>query len=228
MRLRTILLQTLTTALAALTLAAAPAAGAAPADRAEQGLLRGGDRLFAPGNARCSVAFNATDGSRFYGLLPGHCGGRGTRWFADPGLTVPVGETEVSRFPGSDYALVRYTNPDYSYPSEVSAGGQSHRIDRAAQPTVGQRVCQVGSASGHRCGTVQAVNVSVTHPEGVVHGLFRSTLCLEPGDAGAPAFGGNAALGIAVGGSGNCRNGGTTYHQPVAPVLAAHGLRVGY
>ncbi|MFH8990538.1 S1 family peptidase [Streptomyces sp. NPDC017940] len=225
MRLRTILLQALTCTLAALAVAAAPAAVAAPA---EQGVIRGGDRLFSSGGGRCSVAFNATDGSRFHGVLPGHCAGTRTRWFADPGLTVPVAETEVSRFPGSDYALVRYTNPDYSYPSEISVGGRPHRIDRAAQPAIGQRVCQSGPTTGHRCGTVQAVNVSVTYPQGVVHGLFRSSLCLEPGDAGASAFDGGTALGIAVAGSGNCGSGGTTYHQPVAPVLAAHGLRVGH
>ncbi|QIB41915.1 S1 family peptidase [Streptomyces aureoverticillatus] len=227
MRLRTILAQVLTVVLATLALLTAPTGVAAAAGNAAAGVIRGGDQLFSAGG-RCAVSFNTMKGTQFYGIMPGHCATVGTTWFADPGLTVPVGVTETSVFPGNDYALIRYTNTSYSYPSEVAAGAQSFRIDRAARPTVGQRVCHVGRTSGLHCGVVQSVNNSISFPQGVVSGLFRSNLCAEPGDTGAPAFGGNAALGLGVGGSGNCSSGGTTFHQPVAPVLEAHGLRVGY
>ncbi|EPH42701.1 S1 family peptidase [Streptomyces aurantiacus] len=229
MRLRTILAQVLTVALATLALLVAPAGGAAAAGQAAAGVIRGGDLLYSSGGSRCPVSFNAANSTRFYGIMPGHCASVGSRWFADPGLTIHVGVTEVSVFPGNDYALIRYTNPDYSYPSVVAAGSQSIRIDRAAHPAVGQRVCQAGRSTGLRCGVVQSVNNTINFPEGVVNGVFRSTLCAEPGDmGGGPAFSGNTALGFGIGGSGNCSSGGTTFHQPVAPVLAAHGLRVGY
>ncbi|WP_234334166.1 S1 family peptidase [Streptomyces sp. NRRL B-1347] len=202
---------------------AAPAATAAPA----QTPLRGGTLLFSPAG-RCVVSFNATNGTHYYGIMAGHCGGVGTKWYADPGLTTQVGITETAVFPGKDYALVRFTNPDYSYPSEVAAGVQIIRINRAANPVVGQSVCRSGPTTGMRCGRVTATNVSITYPQGTVTGLFAATVCAEPGDSGGPTFSGDAALGFLVGGSGNCTSGGTTYHQPLAPVLSAHALRVGY
>ncbi|QDQ14454.1 S1 family peptidase [Streptomyces spectabilis] len=224
MRLRTAVAQLLCAVLlGALALITAPVATAAPA----QTPLRGGTLLYSPAG-RCLVSFNATNGSRFYGIMAGQCGAVGTKWYADPRLTIEVGVTETAVFPGKDYALVRFTNPDYSYPSEVAAGVRVIRINRAANPVVGQSACRAGPTTGTHCGTVQAVNVSITYPQGTVSGLFRTNICAEPGDSGGPAFGGDAALGFLVGGSGNCASGGTTYYQPLAPVLSAHGLRVGY
>ncbi|MCI3933849.1 S1 family peptidase [Streptomyces sp. AN091965] len=226
MRLRTAVSQLLCAVLlGALALVAAPAAGATAAPA--QTPLRGGTMLFSP-SGRCMVAFNATNGTRYYGIMAGHCGAVGTQWYADRGLTIPVGVTEAAVFPGKDYALVRFTNPDYTYPSEIAAGAQVIRVNRAANPVVGQSACRVGPTTGTHCGTVQAVNVTITYPQGTVSGLFRTTICAEPGDSGGSAFGGDAGLGFLVGGSGNCTSGGTTYYQPLAPVLSAHGLRVGY
>ncbi|MEV0445037.1 S1 family peptidase [Streptomyces spectabilis] len=224
MRLRTAVAQLLCAALlGALALIAAPAATAAPA----QTPLRGGTLLFSP-SGRCVVSFNATTGTRYYGIMAGQCGAVGTKWYADPGLTTEVGVTETAVFPGEDYALVHFTNPDYSYPSEVAIGARAIRINRAVNPVVGQSACRVGPTTGARCGRVQGVNVSLTFPQGTVNGLFRTNICAEPGDSSGPAFAGDGALGFLVGGNGNCTTGGTTYYQPLAPVLSAHGLRVGY
>ncbi|UGY93395.1 S1 family peptidase [Streptomyces gobiensis] len=219
--------------LAALTLAAPPAAAAT-----EPPAVRGGDVLYSgPGPAsRCTIGFNATDATNsttsttFYGILPGRCGEAGTQWYADPGLTVPVGVTQVAHFPGRNYSLVRYTNPGLSYPSEIRGGSGSGavRITRAEQPVVGESLCRFGNTTGWHCGTIVAVNQSVTFPEGTVHGLIRASLCAEPGDSGGPAITRDAAIGVLVGGSGNCRTGGTTFYQPVVPILAENRLRVGY
>ncbi|MFI6642835.1 S1 family peptidase [Streptomyces sp. NPDC050504] len=188
--------------------------------------VRGSDVLYASGGLRCTVGFNARGGDRTYAVVAGHCAGAaGTAWFADPALTVPVGVTEAVTFPGRDHAVIRYTNASVSRPGEVRTGpGTVRDITGAAQPRVGQSLCHVGRTSGLRCGTVTAVNVSVTYPEGTVHGLFRSNICTEPGDTGGPAFSGTLALGLIVGGSGSCASGGVTYYQPVAAALSAYGL----
>jgi streptogrisin B len=189
--------------------------------------VRGGDTLYSTG-ARCTVGFNARSGSAVYALVPGRCAQGARTWYADAALTVAVGVTTGVSFPGNDYASVRYTDTATAYPGEVSlgAGVGTRDITGAAHPVVGQSVCHVGRTTGYRCGTVQAVNVTVNYAEGAVYGLFRSTICSEPGDTGGPAFSGGTALGIIVGSSGNCGSGGFTYYQPVAEWLSAYGLSI--
>ncbi|WP_228040082.1 S1 family peptidase [Streptomyces chromofuscus] len=189
--------------------------------------VRGGDTLYSAG-ARCTVGFNARSGSALYALVPGRCAQGAQAWYADAALTVAVGVTAGVSFPGDDYASVRYTNTAVAYPGEVSlgAGAGSRDITGAASPVVGQSLCHVGRTTGYRCGTIQAVNVTVNYGGGTVYGLFRSTVCSEPGDTGGPAFSGGTALGIIVGSSGNCGSGGVTYYQPVVEWLSAYGLSV--
>lgn len=189
--------------------------------------VRGGDTLYSTGT-RCTVGFNARSGSALYALVPGRCAQGAHTWYADAALTVSVGVTAGVSFPGNDYASVRYTNTAAAYPGEISlgAGAGTRDITNAANPVVGQSICHVGRTTGYRCGTVQAVNVTVNHGGGTVHGLFRSTICSEPGDTGGPAFSGGTALGIIVGSSGNCTSGGHTYYQPVTEWLSAYGLSV--
>ena len=187
--------------------------------------VRGGDTLYSTGT-RCTVGFNARSGSTTYALLSGRCAQGARTWYADPALTVPVGLTAGVSFPGNDYASIRYTNTAVAYPGEVSLGTGARDITGAANPVVGQPICHVGRTTGYRCGTVQAVNLTVNYGDGIVHGLFRSTICSEPGDAGGPAFSGGTALGIIVGSTGTCASGGFTYYQPVTEWLSAYGLTV--
>ncbi|MFJ4467752.1 S1 family peptidase [Streptomyces sp. NPDC089424] len=188
--------------------------------------VRGGDTLYSNG-IRCTVGFNARSGTAMYALLSGRCAQGAHTWYADAALTVAVGVTAGVSFPGNDYASIRYTNTAVAYPGEVSLGATGSRdITGAANPYVGQSICHVGRTSGYRCGTVQAVNVTVNYGGGTVHGLFRSTVCSEPGDTGGPAFSGGTAVGIIVGSSGNCSSGGFTYYQPVVEGLSAYGLSV--
>lgn len=185
----------------------------------QQVTVRGGDSVYAAGRV-CTVSFNATDGTNDYAISPGHCVEGATTWYADPALTVVVGTTTGSSFPGNDYGLIRYTNPDVSRPGEVNTGsGGTVDITRAASPTVGRSMCHVGRVSGFQCGTVTAVNVSISYPEGTVYGLFQSTAHSEPGDQGGPAFSGGTALGFIVGASA-----GSTFYQPITEVLSMYGL----
>ncbi|MFF7604405.1 trypsin-like serine protease [Streptomyces parvulus] len=210
------------------TAALGPVANAAPRDGTAALAVRGGDVLYSAGS-RCTVGFNARSGSAEYALLSGRCAQTaGTTWYADAALTVPVGVTAGVSFPGNDYATVRYTGSTVARPGEVTlgAGSGTRDITAAAHPVVGQSVCHVGRTTGYRCGTVQAVNVTVNYGGGSVSGLFRSNVCSEPGDVGGPAFSGGTALGIIVGSSGNCSSGGVTYYQPVVEWLSVYGLSV--
>lgn len=223
MRLRRIVPTVVVAVLAALTLATAPAAGAA--DNTSATAIRGGDPLYGDSGVTCTVGYNAQGGSTYFGIMAGHCAGTSQTWYADPQRTIEVGVTAALNFPGSDYALVEYTNSALTYPGEISVGGgQTQDITGAANPTVGQSVCQATRTTGLHCGTVTAVNVTVNYPQGTVTGLFQTNLCSEPGAGGAPLFSGSTALGVGSAASGNCSSGGTTFHQPVIEVLAAYGL----
>nr|6XHZ_A Chain A, Alpha-lytic protease homolog N4 [Streptomyces monomycini] len=187
--------------------------------------VRGGNVLFSA-SGRCTVGFNATKGGTYYAIMEGRCVGGARDWYADAARTVHVGVTEAVRYPGDDYAVIRYTNTAVSYPGEIDLGGGRYLdVTGAARPVVGQSVCLPGATTGRHCGRVEAVNVSVNHPEGTVSGLVRTSACTEPGTAaGRPAVSGSTAVGLALGGGGNCASGGTTYLQPVLPALAAFGL----
>jgi hypothetical protein len=63
-----------------------------------------------------------------------------------------------------------------------------------------------------------------------VSGLIRTSMCPDLGSSGAPVVTNPGsgttvrAVGLVIGGSGNCTVGGTTYVQPIAEPLAAYGL----
>jgi streptogrisin B len=103
----------------------------------------------------------------------------------------------------------------------------SQDITAAGRPVVGQRVCRSGPTTGVHCGTVTAVNLTVNFPEGTITGLARTTVCVEPGDTpGAPYFAGGIAVGLGIGGMGNCASGGSSFVQPITDVLSTFGVSV--
>ncbi|QHY99901.1 Streptogrisin-B precursor [Streptomyces sp. S4.7] len=204
-----------------------PAAATAPTTLSGKVVqVRGGNVIYSSGGIRCTVGFNARTSATFFGLVSGRCAQGTSNWYADAALSVFVGTTAGSSFPGNDYALIRYINSStVSFPGEVALGGGGNQdITGAANPTVGQSLCHTGRTTGVHCGTVTGVNLTVNYPEGSVSGLFRSNICSEPGDAGGPAFSGTTALGIIVASSGNCSSGGVTYYQPVVEWLSVYGL----
>ncbi|MFE6777322.1 S1 family peptidase [Streptomyces sp. NPDC057702] len=200
--------------------------GAPPATAAgRQLVVVGGDLIYGGTGGTCVVGYNAEKNGNPYGIVPGHCAQAGTTWFADAARTTPIGTTEGTSFPRAGYGVIRYTNTAVSFPGEVRDGmGGTLDIAGAMSPVIGHSMCHVGRVSGVHCGTVQAVNVSVNFPDGVVTGLFTSNVCSERGDEGGPAFAGNRALGFIVASKGGCRLGAGTFYQPIGPVLAAHGL----
>ncbi|MFI2644093.1 S1 family peptidase [Streptomyces sp. NPDC018610] len=199
----------------------------------------GGDAIFAQaqgGTVRCSLGFNVTasDGSPAF-LTAGHCGVAAERW-ADAQNGQPVATVDQATFPGNDFSLVKYDDPGTEAPSTVDVGnGQTVRIDRAAEATVGETVFRMGSTTGLHDGTVTGLDATVnfqseTDPNGVdtVTGLIQTDVCAEPGDSGGSLFtqdGG--AVGLTSGGSGDCTQGGETFFQPVTAALQATGATLG-
>ncbi|MEU0880872.1 S1 family peptidase [Lentzea sp. NPDC005914] len=189
----------------------------------------GGDAIFA-GRGRCSLGFNvkASDGSPAF-LTAGHCVQNAQRMSLAAGAR-PVATVADSTFPGNaDFALLTYDNPRTNAPSEVDTGqGRKVKIVRAADARVGRQVQRMGSTTGLRSGKVTALDATVNYPEGTVTGLIQTTVCAEGGDSGGPLFTANGdAIGLTSGGSGDCRNGGVTFFQPVKAALAATGARIG-
>ncbi|MDT0166076.1 S1 family peptidase [Actinotalea sp. AC32] len=174
----------------------------------------GGNAYYIGSGSRCSVGFSVDGGF----VTAGHCGGTGAT------TTSPSGTFAGSSFPGNDYAFVRVASGNTMIGAVNNYSGGRVAVAGSTAAPVGSSVCRSGSTTGWHCGTIQALNSSVTYAEGTVSGLIRTTVCAEPGDSGGSLLAGNQAQGVTSGGSGNCRTGGTTYFQPVNEILGAYGL----
>ncbi|BFV60510.1 S1 family peptidase [Kitasatospora sp. CMC57] len=187
--------------------------------------LAGGDAIYG-GGYRCSLGFNVRSGTTYSFLTAGHCGNVAATWYANQSQSTKLGTTTNSRFPGDDFAIVRYTDGS-TPPSAVDLyNGTTRRITAASTPAVGATVYRSGSTTKVHSGQVTALNATVNYAEGTVRGLIKTTVCAEPGDSGGALFSGNTAHGLTSGGSGNCSSGGTTFFQPVVEALSAYGVSV--
>ncbi|MFW6694992.1 S1 family peptidase [Streptomyces sp. MAR4 CNX-425] len=190
-----------------------------------QPYIAGGQAIYT-GGSRCSLGFNVTKGGEPYFLTAGHCVELGgTSWSETSGGPV-VGEAEGATFPGNDRALVKYV-ADTEHPSEVDLyDGTTQEITGAREATVGETVQRSGSTTQLHDGTVVALDVSVTYPEGTVDGLIQTDVCAEPGDSGGALFAGSDAIGLTSGGSGDCTSGGETFFEPVVAALDEYGATI--
>ncbi|MFE7052547.1 carbohydrate-binding protein [Streptomyces californicus] len=185
--------------------------------------IRGGDAYYMNGSGRCSVGFSVTRGGTQNGFATaGHCGRVGT---TTNGVNQQAqGTFQGSTFPGRDIAWVA-TNANWTPRPLVNGYGRGDvTVAGSTAAVVGASVCRSGSTTGWHCGTIQQLNTSVTYPEGTISGVTRTSVCAEPGDSGGSYISGNQAQGVTSGGSGNCSSGGTTYFQPINPLLQAYGL----
>ncbi|MEU2075785.1 carbohydrate-binding protein [Streptomyces sp. NPDC013489] len=184
--------------------------------------IRGGDAYYMGGGGRCSVGFAVTRGTTQGFATAGHCGRAGT---ATSGFNqVAQGSFQGSVFPGNDMAWVAANTNWTSTPYVKGSGGGNVQVTGSVLQPVGSSVCRSGSTTGWHCGTVQQHNTSVTYPEGTISGVTRTTVCAEPGDSGGSYISGSQAQGVTSGGSGNCSSGGTTFFQPLNPLLQTYGL----
>ncbi|WP_153182600.1 carbohydrate-binding protein, partial [Streptomyces sp. E2N166] len=184
--------------------------------------LVGGDAYYIDGQARCSIGFSVTKDDQQGFATAGHCGAPGatTTGFNE----ADQGTFQASTFPGKDMAWVG-VNADWTATPDVKAqDGEKVRVAGSVEALVGASVCRSGSTTGWHCGTVQQHDTSVSYPQGTVDGLTGTTVCAEPGDSGGPFVAGAQAQGTTSGGSGDCANGGTTFYQPINPLLSDFGL----
>ena len=179
--------------------------------------VRGGEPFFV-GNGRCSVGFAVAGGF----VTAGHCGRVGDRTTGADGA--PQGVFRSSSFPGDDWAFVQVNSNTTVLPEVTDFRGGIARVAGSQEVPAGSSICRSGSTTGVRCGTVQARNVTVRYPEGLVSGLVRTNVCAEPGDSGGSWISGNQAQGVTSGGSGDCVRGGTTFYQPVNEILQRNDL----
>jgi streptogrisin C len=183
--------------------------------------LRGGDAYFQGSpfsSGKCSIGFPVSGGF----VTAGHCGGPGTAVYGVNGAA--LGTVRDARYPGNDYAWVQTHGSWISQPWVNNYSGANDIVAGSNEVGVGASVCRSGATTGKRCGWIQSKNLSVNYPPGVVTGLTMTNVCAEGGDSGGSWLSGNQAQGVTSGAAGNCTQGGTTYFQPVNPILSAYGL----
>jgi hypothetical protein len=186
----------------------------------------GGEAIYS-GGGRCSLGFNAKKGSDYYFITAGHCAElAGKDWYADQGQSTKLGTVTTDKFPGEDYAVVKYDAAPADTQGAVKDTGGAVDITGAAEATVGQTVKRSGSTTGVHDGQVTALDQTVNYSEGQVDGLIQTTVCAEPGDSGGSLFAGDKALGVTSGGSGDCTNGGETFFNPVSDAIQASGVEI--
>lgn len=184
--------------------------------------LVGGEAYYIEGTARCSIGFSVTKDEQEGFASAGHCGNEGD---STSGSNMAAqGTFEASTFPGKDMSWVG-VNSNWTATADVEGeDGERTQVTGSVQALVGASICRSGSTTGWRCGTIEQHDTSVTYSEGTVNGVTETTVCAEPGDSGGPYLSGSQAQGVTSGGSGDCTDGGTTFYQPINPILSDFGL----
>lgn len=171
----------------------------------------------------CTTGFAVTSGTGQPGFATaGHCGAPGDLVQTPNGE--PLGTFAASAFPGTDYGWVA-TNPQHAtVPAVTMSTGTVVAVHGAVPAAVGSPVCLLGQASGWHCGTITATEQTVQYDQGLVSGLTATSVCSDAGDSGGVLISGDQAQGVVSGGIDDCSANGTTYFQPLAPILTAYGL----
>lgn len=187
----------------------------------------------------CSVGFPVTQGSSLGFVSAGHCGTAGEPVYYEPSqwtLGVKLGAFAASRFPapgqtGPDYSWVKLDAGHTLSPTVYGWGKGDVTVRGNTVAPVGAAVCRSGRTSGWRCGTIEALNVTVTYSSGeTIQNLTRTTACSEGGDSGGSFITSpGQAQGVLSGGSGSCKgkqpnNRTRSFFQPVNPILQVYNL----
>ncbi|OLT26628.1 peptidase S1 [Nocardiopsis sp. CNR-923] len=165
----------------------------------------------------CSVGFGVVGGY----VTAGHCGDEGSDTWLDVPGTQQIGTVAGSSFPTSDSAWVEVTGSSTVPTAEVNDyEGGTVTVTGSTEAPVGASVCRSGQTTGWHCGVIEAKDQTVRYAGNlVVYGLTRTSACAEGGDSGGSWLAGTEAQGVTSGGSGNCTFGGTTFFQPLNPIL---------
>ncbi|MFE6286304.1 alpha-lytic protease prodomain-containing protein [Streptomyces sp. NPDC057877] len=182
----------------------------------------GGDAYYIDDTARCSIGFSVTKDEQEGFASAGHCGKPGAKTTGHD--KTAQGTFQASTFPDKDMSWVG-VNAQWTATADVKGeDGKKVQVTGSVQALAGASVCRSGSTTGWRCGTIEQHDTSVSYAEGTVNGLTQTTVCAERGDSGGPYVSGVQAQGVTSGGTGDCTSGGTTFFQPVNPILSDFGL----
>ncbi|AOS61262.1 S1 family peptidase [Actinoalloteichus hymeniacidonis] len=177
----------------------------------------GGDPYYF-GGSRCSIGFSVEGGY----VTAGHCGTVGTATQGSDNSA--LGTVAGSTFPGADMAWVETNSSWTPAPLVNDYEGGTVTVTGSTEAAVGASICRSGSTTGWQCGEIEGKGQSVSYPQGTVNGLTQTSACAEGGDSGGSWLSGTEAQGVTSGGSGNCSFGGTTFFQPLNPILSEYGL----
>jgi streptogrisin C len=146
---------------------------------------------------------------------------------------VTVGSVQARSFPSNDRAWASVRSSDTLVGAVNRYNGSNVAVRGSTESGVGAAICRSGYASGWRCGTITATNVTVNYSAGAVFGLRQSSACLTQGDSGGSWIVGNQAQGVSSGGQlgagtpplSNCQFANpVSYYQRINPLLSAYGL----
>lgn len=194
--------------------------------------LGSGSVLFTPigpVNNKCTAAFAATDGTSGYLIAGPVCPAGDLYSTTSDGRTVLVGSIGPDVGPQyNGFSIVQVRNTvDWQLVPWVFDGKEKIVITGSKETPVGGRVCHVGPTIGSsRCGTVAAVNQTVTFPWGTARGVTRTTICSGSRDLGAAYLTDDQAQGIPLGGPDFCTANGPSYFLPINPILTKYELRL--
>ncbi|MDH6133619.1 hypothetical protein P3T37_003015 [Kitasatospora sp. MAA4] len=158
----------------------------------------------------CTSGFNNyRDGKA---TTAGHCGAAAPNWY-DRSKNL-LGSVTAKKFPGHDWAVITPTDR-WTLNSTVIDDGVVQQITSFGVPALREQVCGTGATSGTECGYIEATNVTVNYPDGVVTGLAESTQNGNAGDSGGPVFDRAKDKGLGLISGGPQGGGGPTFFQPL-------------
>jgi len=188
----------------------------------------------------CSIGFTVTKGTVPGYVSAGHCGTTGEPVYLElsPQWTVgpKIGTFAASKFPvpgqtGNDYSWIKVDAGNTLLPTVYGWGKGDVTVKGGTAGGVGTAICRSGRTTGWRCGTIEALNQTVSYSTGeTILNLTRTTACSEGGDSGGSFITGpGQAQGVLSGGSGSCKgkqpnNKTRTFFQPLLPILQAYSL----
>lgn len=191
----------------------------APAEAAGPAVLGGGSGIYVeqlddPTTiGECTLTAIGYDReNRLVGITAGHCGAVGARIVGEHSVGSGTIGMIAEKNEEDDWAVVRF-DPARVTPTRQVAQSVVNGVGPA--PKIGDNVCKNGRTTGFTCGPVWEA-----HPE-----YFRSQVCADHGDSGAPVLLGDRVVGMVVAGSdfragpvtinlAPCKGAGDLIHRP--------------
>ena len=136
--------------------------------------------------AVCSVGFNTLDASnRNVVLTAGHCVNRAGRSAGAATRSAPPGRRTSRRTTsGRSGTRTRATGSRRRRSTSTTAPTSASPASGTTRPW-GPRSARAGARPDYTCGTITAVNQTVTYTDGnILYGLVRHNACVEGGDSG--------------------------------------------